>query len=378
MHEDHDTSMTLSRIRGFLVLALLIGVVAGALGGALFIRYGASQIPVDKRQILVQESSATIDVVKAISPSVVSITSQSTAQSFFGGDQSVEGAGTGIIVSSNGLIMTNKHVVADTGASYSVFTSDGKQYAATVVARDPVNDLAFVQISAKGLKAATLGDSSSLVVGQSVIAIGNALGQFQNTATTGIISGLGRPIVAGDSGGTGTDATESLQDLIQTDAAINPGNSGGPLVNLEGQVIGMNTAVSSSGQNISFAIPINELKAQVTNVESQGKIITPYLGVRYVPLTKDLAVQNNLSVSQGAYLSGDSSDAAIVPGSPADKAGLKAGDIITKVGSDSVTDNNSLTALISKHKVGETVTLTIIRSGKTQTVEVTFTAAPSS
>jgi len=359
-------------------LALLIGVVAGALGGALFIRYGASQIPVDKRQILVQESSATIDVVKAISPSVVSITSQSTAQSFFGGDQSVEGAGTGIIVSSNGLIMTNKHVVADTGASYSVFTSDGKQYAATVVARDPVNDLAFVQISAKGLKAATLGDSSSLVVGQSVIAIGNALGQFQNTATTGIISGLGRPIVAGDSGGTGTDATESLQDLIQTDAAINPGNSGGPLVNLEGQVIGMNTAVSSSGQNISFAIPINELKAQVTNVESQGKIITPYLGVRYVPLTKDLAVQNNLSVSQGAYLSGDSSDAAIVPGSPADKAGLKAGDIITKVGSDSVTDNNSLTALISKHKVGETVTLTIIRSGKTQTVEVTFTAAPSS
>ena len=297
MHEDHDINMTLGRIRGFLILSLLIGVVAGALGGALFIRYGGSQIPVSKRQILVQESSATVDVVKAVSPSVVSITSESTAQSFFGSSQTVEGAGTGIIVSGDGLIMTNKHVVADTGASYSVFTSDGKQYAATVVARDPVNDLAFVRISAKGLKAAQLGDSSSLVVGQAVIAIGNALGQFQNTATTGIISGLGRPVVAGDNGSAGADSTENLQDLIQTDAAINPGNSGGPLVNLEGQVIGMNTAVSSSGQNISFAIPINELKAQVANVESQGKIITPYLGVRYVPLTKDLAVQNNLSVS---------------------------------------------------------------------------------
>lgn len=378
MREEETTAISLSRIKGFLAVSLAIGVVAGALGGALFVRYGASQIPVNRRQVVVQESSATVDVVKKVSPSVVSITSQSTAQSFFGGAQTVEGAGTGIIVTADGLIMTNKHVVADTGATYSVFTSDGKQYKAMVVARDPISDLAFVRIVAKGLKPAELGDSSNAVVGQAVVAIGNALGQFQNTATTGIISGLGRPIVAGDSGGLGAGSTESLQDLIQTDAAINPGNSGGPLVNLEGQVIGMNTAVSSNAQNIGFAIPINELKAQVANVESQGKIISPYLGVRYIPITKDLALQNNLPVSQGAYLSGDGTNPAVVVGSPADKAGLKSGDIITKVGGDGVTDSSSLTSLISKHKVGETVTLTIIRGTKTQTLGVTFGQAPSS
>ena len=374
-HDDDTVKLTLARVKGLLALTLLVGAVAGALGGALFIRYGSDQIPVNRRQVVVQESSATTDVVKKVSPSVVSITSTSTAQSFFGGAQTVEGAGTGMIVSSDGLIMTNKHVVADTAASYSVFTSTGKQYSATVVARDPVNDLAFVRIQAKGLTPVQLGDSSSLVVGQAVVAIGNALGQFQNTATQGIISGLGRPIVAGDSSGS---STENLQDLIQTDAAVNPGNSGGPLVNLEGQVIGMNTAVSSNAQNISFAIPINEIKSQVANVESQGKIITPYLGVRYVPLTKDVAAQNNLPTDQGAYITGDGANPAIVPGSPADKAGLKDGDIITKVASDAVTNNNSLTALISKHKVGETVTLTIIRSGKTLSLQVTFASAPSS
>lgn len=372
MHEENKM-ISITLVKRFLVLSLVVGMISGAVGGALFIRYGAAEIPVSKRQVVIQESSATVDVIKKVSPSVVSITSQSTAQSFLGGSQTVEGAGTGIIISRDGLIMTNKHVVADTGASYSVFTSDGKQYKATIVARDPINDLAFVRISANGLAPVDIGDSSQVVVGQAVIAIGNALGQFQNTATTGIISGLGRPIVAGD---TGSSTTESLQDLIQTDAAINPGNSGGPLVNLEGQVIGMNTAVSGSGQNISFAIPINELKNQIASVKSQGKIISPYLGVRYVPITKELAVQDNLPTNQGAYISSDGSNPAIVPGSPAEKAGLKENDIIIKVGADSVTDSASLTSLIGKYKVGDTVTLTIIRSNKTQTVNVTFAAAP--
>ncbi|HSX14486.1 MAG TPA: trypsin-like peptidase domain-containing protein [Candidatus Saccharimonadales bacterium] len=215
-----------------LISALVIGLVGGAAGGVLFVRFGASHIPVDKKQILVQENSAVIDTIKKVSPSVVSITSEATATSLFGANQTIEGAGSGIIMSSDGLILTNKHVVSDASASYNVFTSDGKQHKATVVARDSINDVAFVRIDAKGLKAAELGDSSGAQVGQSVIAIGNALGQFQNTATQGIISGLGRPIVAGSSG-----SQESLQDLIQTDAAINPGNSGGPLVNLEGQVI---------------------------------------------------------------------------------------------------------------------------------------------
>lgn len=372
-HED-PAVMSLSTVKRFLALSLAIGVASGIIGGALFMRYGASHVPVSKQQISVQESSATINVVKQVSPSVVSITSTSTADSFFGGAQTVEGAGTGIIISSNGLIMTNKHVVAETGASYRVFLSTGKQYAATVVARDPVNDLAFVKIEASGLKPAKLGDSSSLVVGQSVVAIGNALGQFQNTATTGIISGLGRPIVAGDESTSGQ--SESLQDLIQTDAAINPGNSGGPLVNLAGEVIGINTAVSGNAQNISFAIPINEVKNQVSSVESQGKIVRPYLGVAYIPLTNDLAAQNNLPTNQGAYLAGGGDTAAVQPGSPAEKAGLKTGDIIVKIGSDKVDDNHSLTSLIGKHKSGETVTLTIIRDGKTTTVKATLGKAP--
>lgn len=354
-----------------LIVSLVIGLVAGVVGGGLFVRYEASHVPVDRRQVLVQESSATIDVVKQVSPSVVSITSESTAQSLFGGAQTVEGAGSGIIVTANGLIMTNKHVVSDASASYTVFTSDGKQYAGTVVARDPINDLAFVRIKASGLKPAKLGDSSKLVVGQSVIAIGNALGQFQNTATTGIISGLGRPIVAGGDG-----SSESLQDLIQTDAAINPGNSGGPLVNLEGEVIGINTAVSGNGQNISFAIPINEVKSQVSSVESQGKIIRPYLGVAYVPITNDIARRYSLSTNQGAYLVSSDNQSAIQSGSPAEKAGLKENDIIIKIGNDSITGSNSLTSLIGKHKVGDKVTLTVIRDNKTITVSATLATAP--
>ncbi len=367
-----EAVVTLGAIKRWLALALAIGVVSGALGGALFGRYGANQIPTDRRQVLIQESSATIAVIKQVSPSVVSITSQASIRSLFGGVQTQAGAGTGIIVTTDGLIMTNKHVVAAAGASYQVFTSDGKQYAASVVARDSINDLAFVRIKANGLKPAKLGDSSQLVVGQSVIAIGNALGQFQNTATTGIISGLGRPIVAGDGGGS----AESLQDLIQTDAAINPGNSGGPLVNLEGEVIGINTAVSGSGQNISFAIPVNEVKAQVSSVQSQGKIVRPYLGVAYVPITKDLATQNSLPTSAGAYLASSGDTSAIQPGSPAEKAGLKEGDIITKLDGDSITGSNSLTSLIGQHKVGDTIELTIIRDRKTMTVKATLAAAP--
>lgn len=373
MSDNDDQTLTLATIKRLMLAMLLIGLVAGGLGGALFVRFGAAHIPVDKKQVLVQESSAVTDVVKKVSPSVVSITSTGTVSSFFGTSQ-VQGAGSGIIVTSDGLIMTNQHVVADTGAKYTVFTSDGKQYSATVVARNSLNDVAFVRISAKGLKPANLGDSSTLVVGQSVVAIGNALGQFQNTATQGIISGLGRPIVAGDSGSG--SSSESLQDLIQTDAAINPGNSGGPLVNLEGQVIGMNTAIAGNAQNIGFAIPINEIKNLVSNVAKDGKLNQPYLGVRYMPITKDLATQQNLSVNQGAYVIGDETNPAVVPGGPADKAGLASGDIIVKVNSDNITDQVSLTALISKYKVGDTVNLTIIRGGKTQTIAATLQAAP--
>ncbi len=360
------------------IVGALVGLVGGAVGSYAVIYYVAGGTAgLAKQQVVVQESSAVIDVSKKVSPSVVSITFKSTAQGIFGQSVEQDGAGTGMIVSSDGLILTNKHVVADTNATYSVITSDGKELKnARVVARDTINDIAFMRVDATGLPAVTLGDSSGVRVGQGVVAIGNALGQFQNSVTAGVISGIGRPVTAADDG-TGENA-ESLSDLLQTDAAINPGNSGGPLVNLAGQVIGMNTAVAGQGsQNIGFAIPINDIKSLIDSVKNSGKIVRPYLGVRYVPLTSDVVSANNLKVNDGAWLHGDDQNPSVVDGSPAAAAGLKDGDIITKVGGTAITSTTSLQSLIASHKVGEKVPLTVVRSGKTITVTVTLAQAPT-
>jgi serine protease Do len=325
---ENESKKTISYtlVRRIITLSVLFGILGGFTGGFLIIRYAPSVIPVDKQQVILQENSAVVDVVKKASPSVVSITTRTNIRSFFG-NRTQEGAGTGVIVTDDGLILTNKHVVPNDASTFSVFTDDGKEYKdAKVVARDPQNDIAFVKINARGLKPAELGDSKSVVVGQRVVAIGNALGQFQNTVTQGIISGLGRPVVAGDE--LGADA-EQLENLFQTDAAINPGNSGGPLVSLTGQVIGINTAVAG-GENIGFAIPINDAKIAFESYKSRGKITRAYLGVRYIPITKEFAAQNNLPVSEGAYVSGSDQVPAVVPDSPASKAGLREGDIITK------------------------------------------------
>lgn len=345
------------------------GAVLGGIIGAAAVVPGNSD---SLRQTLsVQESSAVVDVIKKASPSVVSITSKQNAPGFFFG-QELGGQGTGIIVSSDGLIMTNKHVVASQDATLSVITSDGKEYKdAKLVGRDPINDIAFIKINAKGLSPAELGDSSTAQVGQRVIAIGNALGQFKNSATVGIISGLGRSVQASDSSG-GND--ESLQNLFQTDAAINPGNSGGPLVNLSGQVIGINTAVAGNGQGIGFAIPINEAKSILEGLRTNGRIVRPYLGVRYIPITPDFASNNNLPVTAGAYIYGQN---PVLPGSPADKAGIKLDDIITKVNDKAIDDRHSLTALVGEYKVGEKVRLTLIRGGKTIKLDATLAEALS-
>lgn len=346
------------------------GVLGGLLGSLMLIRFFPGAIPVDKRQILVQEHSAIVEVAQKVGPSVVSITSESRDVGLLRGQT---GAGTGIIISEDGLILTNKHVVPADAGRLSVFTSDGKDYRdAKVVARDPQNDVAFVRINARGLKPAELGDSGSVSVGQKVVAIGNALGQFQNTVTEGIISGIGRPIIAGDAAGT---TAESLENLLQTDAAINPGNSGGPLVNLEGQVIGINTAIADDGQNLGFAIPINEAKVAIASVKDKGRIVRPYLGVRYIAVTRELAERNSLSVEQGALItSGEGS--GIIPDSPAAKAGLKEGDIVVKVGRDTVNSRNSLTALIGRRRVGERVTLTVVRDKQTSKITVTLQELP--
>ena len=362
-----------------LVAVLVVGLLGGMLGSYGFLRFFASSIPADRKQLVVQENSAVIDVAKKVSPSVVSITSKTVTRGFFGNLQQAEGAGTGMIVANDGLILTNRHVVEDTTANYTVITNDGKSFPARVVSRDTVNDVAFVRIDAKNLPVVALADSGAVQVGQRVVAIGNALGQFQNTVTDGIISGLSRGVTAGDSGGMGAGSSEQLQNLFQTDAAINPGNSGGPLVNLDGQVVGINTAVAGQGaQNIGFAIPINEAKPLIASVRSAGRIVRPYLGVRYIALDKQAATENNLSVSSGAWVqAADDSNPGVVAGSPAEKAGIKEGDIITKVGNDAVNATNSLQSLVGKHKVGDKVTVTVLRDGKTQTFNVTLDAAPA-
>jgi serine protease Do len=363
-----------------LAAALIFGLIGGMLGAFTFVRYFASAIPTDRKQLVVQENSAVIDVAKKVSPSVVSITSKTVTRGFFGSAQEATGAGTGMIVTSDGLILTNRHVVDDAAATYTVVLSNGKSYPAKVVSRDTVNDVAFVRISATGLPAVELADSGAVKVGQRVVAIGNALGQFQNTVTDGIISGLSRGIEAGDgSGSQSAGSSEQLQNLLQTDAAINPGNSGGPLVNLEGQVVGINTAVAGQAQNIGFAIPINEVKPLVASVKSAGRIVRPYLGVRYVAVDQQVATQNDLAVTNGAWVqASDDANPGVVADSPAAKAGVKEGDIITKVGGDKIDATHSLQSLITKHKVGDKITIVVLRDGKSQNLDVTLEAAPAS
>lgn len=364
--------------RNVMMGALILGLLGGATGSYVFIRYFAAAIPTDKKQLVVQENSAVIDVAKKVSPAVVSITSKTVTRSFFGQAQEAEGAGTGMVVSSDGLILTNRHVVDDTSANYTVIDNNGKTYPATVVSRDTANDIAFVRISASNLPTVTLADSGSVQVGQRVIAIGNALGQFQNTVTDGIISGVSRGVTAGDSAVGGN--VEQLQNLFQTDAAINPGNSGGPLVNLDGQVVGINTAVAGEGsQNIGFAIPINEAKPLIASVKTKGRIVRAYLGVRYTVIDKQVAAANNLPVDNGAWVQADGDMApGVVTGSPAEKAGMKEGDIITKIGNDKIDSTHSLQSLIGKHKSGDKVKVTFVRDGKEQSVEVTLEDAPAS
>lgn len=370
---EHPT-LPYALVRRLVTLGLAFGLIGGLLGSYLLIHYLPGSIPVSKQSVVLEESSAAVQVAKQVSPSVVSITSESSGFSFFGRTQTEQGAGTGIIVTGDGLIMTNNHVIQG-AQTLTVFDSNGKEYRdAKVVATDTQNDIAFVRISASGLKAAQIGDSSQVKVGTSVIAIGNALGQYQNTVTEGIISGLGRPVAAGDAAG---GDVEQLQNLFQTDAAINPGNSGGPLVDLTGHVIGINTAVAGDAQGIGFAIPINLAKKELESVKSQGKIVRPYLGVRYIPITKEFASSKNLPVANGAYVTGDQNGLAVIAGSPAAKAGLKEGDIITKFDGQSVDANHSLNLLINQHNVGDKVTLTILRDGKEQMVNVTLESAPN-
>lgn len=384
---------------GLVIVAIILSFIMGILGGIVGLvlatsapesvqrTLGIDQLKtavsgvVNTERIKVEEESASIDAAKKVAPAVVSITFTKDVNvanpfDFWGqGSQIIEqkGGGSGFIITADGLIATNKHVVADSSAKYTVITNDGKTFDAKVVAQDPTLDLAIMKIEASGLPVVEIGSSDALQVGQKVLAIGNALGEFQNTVTEGVISALSRSIVAGDSS-SAQQSGESLDGLLQTDAAINSGNSGGPLVNLRGQVIGINTATAAKGQaeGIGFAIPIDMSKGAIDSVKKSGKIVRAYLGVNTIQLNKDIAGRMQVSVTDGFLISSDASQGirGVVKGSPAEKAGLREGDVITEISGNKVGQNNSLITELRKFQPNDEVDIKFLRDGKEKTVKV--------
>lgn len=381
---------------------ILLSFIFGLAGGVIGVTYigplnkNSTTSGRDIKTIQVNEQSAVIDVVKRASPAVVSIIISKDLNKipgfssspfdfgpfsfdpFFQFRNSTDdadqpnvqevGGGSGFIISGDGLIVTNKHVVDDTTASYTVLTNDGQRYEAKVLSRDPVNDLALVKIEASGLPTLPLGDSSKTEIGQKVIAIGNSLGH-QNTVTTGIVSGIGRTITA-----SGSFGSEQLEGVIQTDAAINPGNSGGPLLDIGGSVIGINTAIDSQGQLIGFAIPVSDLQKDIESFEKFGKIVKPFLGVRYVLVNQTIQEQNQLPVDYGALIvRGSASNLpAVVAGSAADKAGLKEGDVILEINGRRIDQEHSLAGILKDYDPEDVVKMKILSAGTEKEIAVTL------
>lgn len=401
-----------------LFLVLLIGVSSGGLGSYYFVDKYVNNLNIQEiRTVSIDENSAIINSINEVSDSVVSIValSEISLNNGLGIDRfndilrqfGIEGineaelenkddleesqldkkintqkvgGGTGFIISKDGLVLTNKHVVSLKNGIYEVFLNNGDYLYADVLSVDPLNDLAVLQLyldeektqKPDNLKEAKLGDSKDLKLGSRVIAIGNALSEFENTSTLGIISGKNREITA--SGGNGTVA--KLSNLLQTDASINPGNSGGPLVNLAGEVVGINTAIAQMANGIGFAIPIDEAKSVVESVKQYGKIVRPLLGVRYNEINPLLAKKFNLPVDYGAYLLNDlkAGIPAVIKDSPAFKAGLKSGDIITEVDKIEINKNTSLLDLIKTKKLDQEVTLKVMRDGQFIELKVILSA----
>jgi serine protease Do len=401
-------------LKSFLFLLILISFLVGLIGGIFISNYYYKEIekifsklkieipqkkvekvekPGESTPYLPQTSQeeAIIKVVKEASPAVVSVIItkdipklklfyEEPFEEFFGlpfefkipqwkqeGYEKKEiGGGTAFFISKDGMLLTNAHVVSDKEAEYTVLTNDGKKYPAKVLARDTVRDLAIIKVEGGPFPTLKLGDSDKLEIGQTVIAIGNALGEFRNTVSVGVISGLGRTVTAGGGG-----MVETLENVIQTDAAINQGNSGGPLLNLKGEVIGVNFAMASGAENIGFAIPINKAKKDIEQVKKMGKIVFPFLGVRYVIITEEIQKENKLPVNYGAWIvRGERGEAAIFPGSSAEKAGLKEGDIILEFNGEKITTENTLAKIIMKYNPGDKITLKILRNNKEFSLDI--------
>lgn len=409
---------------------LLINAASGAIGGAIMTvvliivaitvfpddlrnALRLSSRPADEASLRTNEQPVTVEggasiptMVKRVSPAVVAVVlkknvpvykdtyGNNTADpfgEFFGnpfgsmfgapirqreqtGTEKIEvGGGTGFLISKDGYIVTNKHVVDQPDIEYSVMTDDGESHDAKVIAKDPTFDIAVIKIEGDNYPFLTFGDSDKIEVGQTAVAIGNALAEFRNTVSVGVISGLSRSITAGD----GMGSSERLDGVIQTDAAINPGNSGGPLLDLDGNVIGVNVATAGA-ENIGFALPANTVKTVAAAVQKDGKISRPYLGIRYIPIDADLKKRNTLSVDYGVLVvRGDQiSDLAVVPGSPADKAGIVENDIVLTIDGEKIDETHALATLLRKKNIGDTITLTVLHKGSEKTVDVKLEAFP--
>ena len=413
---------------------ILLNLVAGAVGGVLVMMliqnspkvarfFQESEALIPEAPLISSESgvgeeiktsdyeSLIVSTVERVNPAVVSIvitkdvpiieryyeeepnTPFNPFGDFFGGDQLFSpfnmrvpqyrqkgtekrevGGGSGFIVSADGLVVTNRHVVDQDGVDYTVFMNDGTKFDAEVLARDSVNDLAVIKIEGKDLPFLEFDTTSELKVGQTVIAIGNALAEFRNTVSVGVISGLSRSITAGD----GRGQSEQIDEVIQTDAAINPGNSGGPLLSASGQVIGVNVAVALGSENIGFALPGNAASDIVNSVRETGRIVRPYIGVRYTMITPVLVKMNNLPVDYGALIArGEpAEELAVMPGSPADKAGLAEGDIILEVDGVKLENKVTLSSVIRKHKVEDKLSLKALSKGDEKIVSITLKEIP--
>jgi S1-C subfamily serine protease len=342
-----------------LSLSLLFGAGGGAAATILLLDgFSGADITTQIRQTLVSEQSAIVAVAERVSPAIVTLEITTAA-----GDA----IGSGVIYSADGWIVTNKHVVAD-ATDILVHLKDGRDFAGTVYGIDTLTDLAIVKIDAAGLPTATLGRSGGIKVGQTAIAIGSPLGVYTNSVTAGIVSALGRDI---------TTESGSIHGLIQTDAAINPGNSGGALVDSSGAVIGINTAISTEGSGIGFAIPIDIARPILEQALAGTPLSRPWIGVRYSTIDLRLAKENNLPVSAGAWIVGDGTTSPIIPGSPAESAGLEDGDIIVQVNDTQIDEGHPLQDLLVQYAPGTSITLTVLRGAEKLSIVVVLGVRPT-
>jgi S1-C subfamily serine protease len=316
--------------------------------------------------VTIDESSATIDVAAMVSPAVVRITTRGSADTDLGVIPET-GVGSGVIYDSNGWILTNRHVV-EGSQTMDVELSDGRILEGTVYGIDTLTDLAIVKVEETGLATASLGDSDALKVGQLVIAIGSPLGTYSNSVTSGIVSAKGRSIT--------TDGNQNLNNLIQTDAAINPGNSGGPLLDADGNVVGINTAIARDSNGIGFAIPIDIARPIMEQAVAGEELARPYMGIRYTSLTRQVAELEDLPVNDGAWISGSPTGPAVESGTPAADAGLRDGDIITAINDQAIDKDHPLDATLSQYAPGDTISVTVLRDGESITLSVTLAVRP--